>query len=107
MVIFASEMSKKIFPTDITSILAFVVFTFGIVTWAEPVLGVVASNTVGKLSPPFVDSRIFTLAQFTGAPLLRATFQVIVLLLPALIVTGLLPNVTLNGPDVLSTVTTI
>ena len=102
-----SLISKKILPIAMTFILACVVAILGIVTFAEPVFAVDASNTFGKERPPSVDNKIFTFAQFTGALLVLATLQVIVGFVPPFTVTGVLPVVIVKGPDVLSTVTTI
>ena len=74
----ALEMSKKIFPTASTFILAVVVGTFGMVNNSDPSLGVLAISTVGKVCPPSVDRDIFTLAQLTGAAVVLATDQVMV-----------------------------
>ena len=72
------EISKKIFPTASTFILAVVEVPAGMVTAADPSLGVLAANTLGKVCPPSVDSVILTLAQLTGAKVVLFTSQVIV-----------------------------
>ena len=72
------EISKKIFPTASTFILAVVEVIAGMVTAADPSLGVLAVNTLGKVCPPSVDSEILTLAQLTGAAVVLFTSQVIV-----------------------------
>jgi hypothetical protein len=100
-------MSKKILPTDSIFILAVVVATFGIVTVSVPSFGVLAESTVGKVVPPSVDKDIFTLAQLTGAPVVPATFHVMVWEEPPIHVTFVLGDVTRNGPEVLLTVITM
>ena len=70
------EMSKNIFPTDSTLILARVVGVFGMVTNSVPSLAVLAANTVGKVRPPSTDNKILTLAQLTGAAVVPLTDQV-------------------------------
>src|ERR1051326_7545625 len=50
------EVSKNTFPTASTLILACVLEMFGSVTWAEPVLGVLARSTVGNVTPRSVES---------------------------------------------------
>ena len=78
MVKFVFEISKKIFPTASTFILAVVVGVLGIVNACEPSFGVLAINTVGNVCPPSVLKDIFTLAQLTGEAVVLATFHVIV-----------------------------
>ncbi len=65
-------------PTASTFILAVVVAPTGMVTDSVPSFGVLADMTVGKVVPPSTDNDIFTLAQLTGAPVVPATFHVIV-----------------------------
>ena len=104
---FVLDISKKIFPTASTFILAVVVGVLGIVNTSVPSLGVLAANTVGKVCPPSVDKDIFTLAQLTGAAVVLATAHVIVCVeLPAHD-TAVLGAVTAKGPEVSLTVTTI
>jgi len=105
MVKLVSEISKKILPTASTLIRAVDVGASGIKTDAEPLLAVLAVRMVGKVLPPSVDSEIFTFAALTGAAVVLATFQVTVKLLSAGILTAVLGAVTLNGPEVLVTVT--
>ena len=99
-------ISKKILPTASTFILAVVVGSTGITKDSVPSLGVLAASTVGKVCPPSVLNDIFTLAQLTGEAVVLATFQVMFWVEPPAHVTAVLGDVTLNGPDVLLTVTT-
>jgi hypothetical protein len=100
------EISKKIFPTASTFILAVVVGVLGIVTTSLPSLVVLATNVLNVV-PPFVEMDIFTLAQLTGAAVVLATLHVIVCdELPAHD-TAVLGAVTAKGPDELLTVTVI
>src|SRR2546421_57627 len=62
MVKLASETSKKMLPTASTLMRAVLAEIFGTVTAAEPLLGVLATSTVGKVFPPSVESEIFTFA---------------------------------------------
>ena len=71
-------ISKKIFPTDSTLILAVVVGLFGTVMVSVPSFAVLVAMVTGHVNPPSVDKRIFTVAQFTGAPVVLATVQVTV-----------------------------
>jgi hypothetical protein len=57
---FVFEISKKTFPIASTLILAVVESTAGTTTSSVPSFAVLASNTVGKVSPPSVDKDIFT-----------------------------------------------
>lgn len=107
MLKFVLEISKKILPTASTFILAVVVAVLGIVTDCEPSFGVLAASTVGNVCPPSVLKDIFTLAQLTGATVVLATFHVIVCADPPAQLTAVLGAVTVNGPEVLLTVTTI
>ena len=75
---FVFEISKNIFPTASTFILAVVVGVFGMVSASVPSFAVLAARTVGKVCPPSVDKDIFTLAQLTGEAVVLATDQVIV-----------------------------
>ena len=77
----------------------------GIVTDSVPSLGVLASKTVGKVTPPSVDKDILTLAQLTGAVLVLLTLQVTVWVEPPAHETLVLGTVTWNGPYVAETVT--
>lgn len=101
------EISKKIFPTASTFILAVVVGVFGITNVSVPSLGVLAINTVGKVWPPSVDKEIFTLAQLTGAAVVLATLHVIAWDEFPAHETAVFGDVTANGPEVLETVTTM
>ena len=86
---------------------AVVVAVFGIVTLCEPSFAVLASRTVGNVLPPSVESEILTFAQFTVPVFVFVTFQVTVCAeLPAYN-TAVLGTVTLNGPAVFVTVTTM
>jgi hypothetical protein len=77
-----SETSKKTLFTASTLILAVLVLTFGIATFALPLLGTDAASTVGNVCPPSVDSEILTFAVLTGAAVVFATFQVTVWVVP-------------------------
>ena len=101
------EISKKIFPTASTFILAVVEGVLGMVTVSEPSFAVLAINTIGKVNPPSVDRDIFTLAQLTGAIVVLATSHVIVCVVVAGQETFVLGEVTWNGPEAALTVTTI
>ena len=107
MVKFVLEISKKMLPTASTFILAVVLAELGIVTDWEPSFGVLAANTVGNVCPPFVLKDIFTLAQLTGEAVVLATFHVTVCAEPPAQLTAVLGAVTVNGPEVLLTVTTM
>ena len=72
------EISKKILPIDSTLTLAVVEGVAGIVTASLPSLAVLATNTVGKVNPPSVESKILTLAQLTGAAVVLFTSHVMV-----------------------------
>ena len=107
MVKLALEISKNIFPTASTFILAVVVGVLGMVSDSVPSLGVLAANTVGKVCPPSVDKDIFTLAQLTGEAVVFATDHAMVCEeLPAHD-TAVFGAVTAKGPEVLETVTTM
>ena len=100
------EISKKIFPTASTFILAVVVGVLGMVTTSLPSLAVLATRVL-KVVPPSVEIEIFTLAQLTGDAVVLATFQVMVCdELPAHD-TAVLGDVTANGPEEFETVTVI
>jgi len=98
------EISKKIFPTASTFILAVVVGVLGMVTTSLPSLAVLATRVL-KVVPPSVEIEIFTLAQLTGAAVVLATFQVMVWEEPPAHDTAVLGEVTEKGPDELVTVT--
>ena len=98
MVKLAFEMSKKTLVAHATLIRAVDVVTFGSVTDCEPSLGVAAASVVGNVVPPSVDSRMLTLAQFTGDAVVLATFHVTVWVLALPHVTAVLGEVTWNGP---------
>lgn len=101
------EISKKIFPTASTFILAVVDGVFGITKVSVPSFGVLAINTVGNVWPPSVLNEIFTLAQLTGAAVVLFTLHVMACdELPAH-ETAVFGELTANGPDVLLTETTI
>jgi hypothetical protein len=74
----AFEISKKIFPTASTFILAVVVGVFGMANTSDPSLAVLDVSTVEKVCPPSVDSDIFTFAQLTGERLVLFTLHVMV-----------------------------
>lgn len=95
------------FPTASILILAVVVGVFGITTACDPSFGVLLASTVGKVCPPSVLNEILTLAQLTGVAVVLATFQVIVCVVPPVHDTAVLGAVTLKGPEVFVTVTTI
>jgi hypothetical protein len=100
------EISKNIFPTASTFILAVVVGVLGMVTASLPSLGVLATKVLNEV-PPSVEMDILTLAQLTGDAVVLATFQVTVWEeLPAHD-TAVLGAVTEKGPDALETVTVI
>src|SRR5437868_9020434 len=103
----AFEISKNIFPTASTFILAVVVGVFGITNASVPSFGVLAANTVGNVWPPSIDKDIFTLAQLTGAAVVLATAHVIVCVDPPTYDTAVFGDVTEKGPEALLTVTTI
>jgi hypothetical protein len=67
---------KKIFPTASIFILADCVVTFGKLTLSRPSLLVLEARTVGKVSPPSVERRIFTELQLTGETFVPLTFHV-------------------------------
>ena len=102
-----SEISKKIFPTASTLTLPVVVPVFGIVNVSVPSFAVLAAKTTGKVWPPSNDRDILTFATLTGAAVVLATSQVIVWDEPPAQVTFVLGAVTVNGPAVLVTLTTV
>src|ERR1700680_1577024 len=71
----------------------------GIRTDAEPLLGVLAARTVGKVLPPSVEREILT---FAALPL---AFQVTLKLVSRWILMGVLGGVTANGGAAPSTIT--
>lgn len=103
MVKFASEISKKMFPTASILILAAVVAVFGTVTLCDPSFAVLATRTVGNVVPPSVESEILTLAALMGALVVFATFQVTVWVEPPAYDTAVFGDVTTNGPLLPST----
>ena len=103
---FASETSKKTFPTASILTRACEVTPIGIVTSAEPSFGVLAKSTVGKVWPPSVESEILTFATLTGAAVVLATFQVTVWTEPPATWIEVFGDVTLNGPEEFVTVMT-
>ena len=106
MVKFALPISKKIFPTAATLILACVVGESGTTIFSVPSLGVLATNVV-KEAPPLVEIRMLTFAQLTGAPVDPFTDQVTVWVeLPGQ-VTAVFGAVTRKGPIPPAVVTTI
>ena len=106
MVKLVLEISKKIFPTASTFMRLVVPVVEGTETSCEPSFGVDEANTMGKLFPPSVDSKILTAAQFTEPALVPLTLQVTVAVPPAGQVTLVFGAVTWNGPAVFVTVTT-
>src|SRR3954471_3371122 len=58
--------SKNTLPTASTLTRAFGATTFGMITSAEPSLGVESESAYGHVAPPSVDSEIFTLATLIG-----------------------------------------
>ena len=104
---FVFEMSKKILPTASTFILAVVDGVFGITNASVPSLGVLATNTVGKVCPPSVERDIFTLAQLTGVAVVLATLHVMVCVEFPAQETAVLGADTAKGPEAALTVTTI
>ena len=107
MVKFVLDISKKILPTASIFIRLLVPETGGTVIISVPSLGVALAKTVGKVVPPSVDNKMFTVAQFTDPAFVPFTLQVTVVWLPALQVTLVFGVVTWKGPAVLVTVTTI
>src|SRR5215471_433859 len=95
---FEFEISKKTFRIASIFIRALVEGTFGTEITSLPSFAVLAANTIGKVFPPFVDSDIFTFAQFTGEDAVFATFQVTVWAVLPVHVTAVLGEVTRNGP---------
>jgi len=101
-------MSKKMFPTDSTFIRAVVVAVLGIVTACVPSFAVPETNVVGKVKPPSVESKIFTVLQLMGVRFVELTDQVMVCVEPtAQLVPAASNPVTANGPAVAFTVTVI
>ena len=103
---FVFEMSKKILLAASTFILLVVPGVDGTVITCVPSLAVAAANTVGKVFPPSVDNKIFTLLQLTGLAVVLFTFHVTVAAPPPLHVIFVFGEVTWKGPEVLLTVTT-
>src|SRR5207248_5122601 len=83
-----------------------VVTPMGIVTARDPLFGTFAAKTTGNVFPPSVEYEIFTLAAFTGALVVFATFHVTVCIEPPAYVTLVFGEVIANGPLLPSTVTT-
>ena len=100
-------ISKKIFPTASTFILAVVDGVVGITNASVPSFGVLATSTVGNVNPPSVLNEIFTLAQLIGAMLVLFTDHVMVCVEPPAQLTAVLGTVTAKGPAVAFTVTTV
>ena len=71
-----SEMSKKMLPRGSILIRAWPVERLGIRTDSAPSFGALAARTVGKVSPPSLESEILTFAALTGAAAVPATFHV-------------------------------
>jgi hypothetical protein len=107
MVKFVFDISKKMFPTASTLILAVEDEAEGRVTAWLPSLGVLAARTVGNVCPPSVERLIITFAQLTGANVLLATDHVTVCEVPPCQLTFVFGAVTANGPEVFETVTVI
>ena len=76
----------------------------GTVNISVPSFAVLALRTVENLFSPSVESEILTLAQFTGAPDVPATFQVTVCIDPVVHTTAVFGAAMLNGPLVPLTV---
>src|SRR6266571_3059862 len=72
------ERAKKMFPTESMRSRAFALRTAGTDTLCDPSLGVPLARRVGKLRPPSVESRMFTV----GATLPPPTSHVTLLELP-------------------------
>jgi len=79
---FASEISKKIFPSASILMRAVSVMTLGSVTISLPSFAVEAARVVGKVRPPSVDNEILTFAALTGAAFVLATSHVTVVAEP-------------------------
>ena len=75
---FAFETSKKTLPTASTFTRAVVVGTFGIVTASEPSFAVLAASTCGYVTPPSVETLIFTFGALVGGMSVLALSHVIV-----------------------------
>ena len=102
-----SEMSKKILPIASIFTRPVVVPVFGIVTVSVPSFAVFAARTIGNVTPLSNESEILTFATLTGAAVVLATSHVIVCDEPPAHETLVLGAVTLNGPAVLVTFTTV
>src|ERR1017187_7611490 len=74
----AGEIAKKILSAACTLMRAPETVTWGSSTVQAPLFGTLPASTIGKLSPPLVESRIVTPAALTGAFVVPATFQVMV-----------------------------
>src|ERR1035438_981268 len=72
------EIAKKMFPSAWTMMRAAEAVTRGSRTVLAPVFGTLLASTIGKVTPPLVESRILTLTAATGAFVVPATFQVTV-----------------------------
>src|ERR1035441_8560687 len=72
------EIAKKMFPSAWTMMRAAEAVTSGSRTVLAPVFGTLLASTIGKVTPPLMESRILTLATATGALVVPATFQVTV-----------------------------
>ncbi len=79
----------------------------GTVTLAEPLLGTPVAKVIGYVYPPSWDKKISTFGVFTAPVFVPATFHVTVSVLPSFHVTAVFCEVTVNGPELPSTVTTI
>ena len=79
---FVLETSKKTLSTALTLILAVEVILLGTFISSDPSFGVLANIVTGNVRPPSVDSSIETFAQLTGAAVVFATSQVMVLKVP-------------------------
>src|SRR4051812_49824730 len=69
------EISKKILPAASTLMRAWLVVIFGSTTVWEPSLGVPLTSVMGKVLPPLVDNKIFTVAALMGDAVVPATFH--------------------------------
>ena len=106
MVKLVLEMSKKMFPTASIFILLLEPGVLGTGTISVPSFAVLDANTVEKLFPPSVDSKMLTNWQLMGAKSVPFTLHVTVAVPPAVQVTFVFGEVTAKGPPVFATVTT-
>jgi hypothetical protein len=104
---FTFEISKKIFPTASTFTLHEEPGLLGTDMFSVPSLAVFDASVMGKVLPPSVESKMFTLVQLTGATLVPFTLHVTVCDVPTAQLTAVLGAVTANGPAALEIVTLI